>query len=155
MHKGQAYVKGIFIFPLWRTNAPKGYLKKRIPRGKPGPEEIYYNFIKPVWTRNKTLAVTSFKISHETDKQEKQRTTEDDVIAFCDENKIIATFNKNDSSKAEDIELVNTQKEPLDNEFWSCTGSLGSANKGGICAGEDVFLCWKWSADDIGNCYYI
>ena len=140
----QAFVKGIYIFPLGRTMAPKGYIDKKIPKSNPREKENYYNFIKPIWTKNKALAATMFQVGHTYNKSDKERLSKDNVVVFCDENSIITTYNEKDTSKAEVIDVVNKRKRSTDGKFWSCTGSLASGDNNSNCGGEEVFLCWKW-----------
>ena len=147
-----AYVKSVHVYRLkTEVEGPgKGYFKLPLPGF--GEERMVNpcTFIKPVWTKNKESALTSFKVIYD-NKQTSQNSKEDKEMVNLDKNRrIVATYNPKDDAKAEEIELKSKRMVNADGVFWSCTENIGSRVENDSCA-KNAFLCWKWRKNDTGK----
>ena len=134
-----AYVKDIQFFPFALRddqNPPNEYLPTRIPT----IDNDKARFIKPVWTRQKNLAATSFEI------REKRVGSGERKQSFCPKHNIFTMVNQKDDAKVVDIHFNETIKQTND---WSCTGDLTSSC--GTWQSGKMFFCWQWKAKDTGT----
>ena len=134
------------MFPFARKpqDKPAGYLENGIPNYATDEAR---NYIKGVWTTNEALAATSFEI--------KNTTSTNGMRPDCCVNKtIIETAKSEDHAKTVLLALEEKRKDfepPTNGEIvgWSCTGDLSEH-----CNGNQLFLCWKWKATEIGKVLY-
>lgn len=134
------------MYPLLRKpkDKPRGYLELGIPN-HPSDEER--NYIKGVWTTDRTKAATSFEI--------KDATSTDDITQnICEKKTIKSMYEAKDHAKTVKLALEEKRMDfkLLANgevEGWSCTGDLSDD-----CSGNQLFLCWQWKATEIGKNLY-
>ena len=132
------------MYPFARrpNDKPKGYLEIGIPNYS---TDVPRNYIKGVWTTQRALAATSFEIKASGIRPN-----------CCENKKIIETAESKDHAKTVLLALEEKRKEPAfepptNGEIvgWSCTGDLSDH-----CKGNQLFLCWKWKANETGKGLY-
>ena len=147
------------MYPFARNSKPNDfYMDAKIPWDSAND---HYKFIKRVWTNNKDLAATSFKIEKSTSPSSLENFCKKDeenisvISTFNDDNDGETMHTNKDDAKTIDLKLEDrrqTAKPPQDGEVraWSCTGDLSEPCGGG----KKLFFCWQWIAKDIGKCLY-